>query len=451
MLEEGHSEVLPLNSPDDWEAWNVDRDRAQSRSARADTYLPDELRGNAAELDANGTWVSTPDYGTVWRPTVVVTNDWAPYRDGRWIWKGDDYVWLPYETWGWAPYHYGRWAVVSGFGWCWVPPARGDVYWGPGYVGWYRTGSHVGWTPLAPGEVFYGHRNYGRNSVNITNVNINTTNVVYRNRTRPGGLTVMPHNDFLRGRNAFQQPARNPSVAVSVSVGSPRIQPLRETRMPIVKQTPPRVAPPRVEHRDNRELRDRFPRVTPEATKERRRQQTAPVTTVPAVPSGRTPQTGEKQTTLPVVKPAEHTQTQDRQQPQTAPPQREERRQRSTPPQAVSQPPQAATQPAPPVTQSLPPVSGSPQPRTEQPRRTPPADSQNRTAPPPSRGEGKQGTATTPATTPPRAAAPQRAEQPRREPAATQKQQKKVWKVTTPESGNEIDSRGKDNRGKDRK
>ena len=132
LLEEGHSEILPLNPADSWEIWNVDHDRAQARSAKADTYLPDELRGYSSELDANGTWVNVPEYGMIWRPTVIYSGDWAPYRSGRWIWRGDDYVWLSFETWGWAPYHFGRWAVVNGFGWCWVPPVRGAVYWGPG-------------------------------------------------------------------------------------------------------------------------------------------------------------------------------------------------------------------------------------------------------------------------------------------------------------------------------
>jgi hypothetical protein len=410
LLEEGHSEVLPLNPADSWEIWNVDRDRAQSRSVKVDSYLPDELRGNAAELDANGTWVNVPEYGAVWRPTVILSNDWAPYRDGRWIWRGDDYVWLSFETWGWAPYHYGRWAVVRGFGWCWVPPARGDVYWGPGYVGWYRTGSHVGWTPLAPGEKFYGHRNYGSNSVNITNVNINTSTIVYRNRSNPGGLTVMPQNDFLRGRTAIQQPARNSSVSVSVSVGSPRIQPLHETRMPIVKQTPPRVAPPKIEQRDKQDLRNRFPRIVPEPTKEYRRQQ-----------------------------------------PQTTTPQRDERQQRDErrPGEKPSQP---SNQPVSPVTQSKPPVSdGVPQ-RTEQPRRSaPPADIQNHPAAVPSRVESRPTTAAAPAVLPPKGAAPQRVEQPRREPSTNVKQQKKTWKVTTPESSPERESQGKDSKSKEHK
>jgi hypothetical protein len=491
LLEEGHSEVLPLNPADSWEVWNVDRDRAQSRSVKTDPYLPDELRGHAAELESNGSWVNVPEYGSVWRPTVMVSADWAPYRDGRWIWRGDDYVWLSFESWGWAPYHYGRWAVVSGFGWCWVPPVRGDVYWGPGYVGWYRTGSQVGWTPLAPGEKYYGHRNYGRNSVNITNVNINTNTVVYRNRTKPGGLTILPQNDFLRGKSATQHPSRKSPVSVSVSIGSPRIKPLRETRMPIVKHTSPRVAPPQIEHRDSRELRNRFPRIAPAPAAERQRQQPAPGAVVPVAPTSRTPQIREKQTTHPVVAPAERTPTPDRQQPQSTPPRRDERRQRPTPPPTVSQPaqptqpvqpaqtapptppvskpqpparqqrderrqgerpPQGATQPAPPVTQSPPPVSVSAPQRSEQPRRaTIPADSQNRPTVVPSRVENRPTAAPAPAAGPPKAATPSRIIQPQKESAPKQIQPKKVWKVTTPENADEKDPREKENRGKERR
>lgn len=408
LLEDGHSEIFPLKPVDNWEAWNADRDRTQSRSAKTDSYLPEELRGHAAELDANGSWVNVTEYGMVWRPTVIISNDWAPYRDGRWIWKGDDYVWLPYETWGWVPYHYGRWAVVSGFGWCWVPPVRGDVYWGPGYVGWYRTGSHVGWTPLAPGEVFYGHRNYGRHSMNITNININTSSVVYRNRTKTGGLTILPHNDFLRGKSAIHQPFRGSSVPVAVSAGSPRIQPLRETRMPIVKQTPPRVAPPRNEHRNSIEMRNRFPRVTPEPSAEKHRQQPAPVATAPAAPASRPALVKEKQVTFPVVAPAER----------TAP--------------AVS-----VTSPH----------------RTEQPRQnaTPQVGSQSRPATVPSRTEERHGTTNAPTAHQTQTGAPQRTEQQRRVSATKDKPQKKVWKVTTPDNGGERDSRERDNRGRERK
>lgn len=402
-LEGGHNEILPLNPPDRWERWNVDRDRLQSRSARADSYLPDELHGYAAELDTHGTWVRVPEYGVVWRPTVIISDDWAPYRSGRWIWKGDDYVWLSFETWGWAPYHYGRWAVIGGFGWCWVPPVRGDVYWGPGYVGWYRTGSQVGWTPLAPGEIFYARRSYGRLSVNITNVNVNTSSIVYRNRNNRGGLTVLQQNDFLRGRSTTGQPARNSSVSVEVSVGSPRIPPLRETRMPIVKQAPPRVTPPRIEQRDTRELRNKFPRVIPQPAAQLRRTQPDPaVTTQPAAPSSRTPQLRDKQVTHPAALPPEHTTTPAKQPPQQL------RDRQTTQPAAL--PPERATTP------------------DKQPQL--PAAQQ--------REEPRQ------RSTPPQAGAAHRADQPRRVSVPREMKQRKVWKVTTPENGKEKDDRGKE-------
>lgn len=260
-LEEGHQEVSPLNPTDAWERWNKERDLLQSRRAKSSTPLPEELKSYAHELDSNGRWENVSEYGMVWRPTVILSTDWAPYRAGRWIWKGDDYVWISNESWGWVPYHFGRWAVIEGLGWCWVPPVRGDIYWGPGYVGWHRAGNTIGWTPLAPGELFYGRRYYGTHSVNITTTAVNQANVTYRNKKYHGGLTIVGQNDFLHGRIVSASPSS--SVSVSLSIGSPRIQPLRETRMPIVKQTPPRIAPSISTHKDNRELRNRFPRIIP--------------------------------------------------------------------------------------------------------------------------------------------------------------------------------------------
>ncbi len=263
-LEDGHSELLPLNPPDAWERWNSDRDRDLAKNVRTESHLPDELAAYSYELDANGSWVNVPEYGMVWRPTVVYSDDWAPYRSGRWIWKGDDYVWVSYDSWGWAPYHYGRWVVITGRGWCWVPPSRGDIYWGPGYVGWYRTGENIGWTPLAPGETYYGRRNYGRNSVTITNENVRITNIRYRNERAPGGVTITSHNDFLKGRTVPQHlvGATTPPT-ISAVAGSPHIKPLPETRMPIIKNTPIRNAAPRTERQDSRRLQTRFPRVSP--------------------------------------------------------------------------------------------------------------------------------------------------------------------------------------------
>jgi len=325
-LEEGHSELLPLNPPDSWEEWNMEQDRVRSRAATAESYLPDELRSYSAELDANGSWVTVPEYGRVWRPTVLITDDWAPYRSGRWGWHGNDYVWVSYESWGWAPYHFGRWAMINSIGWCWVPPARGDVFWGPGYVGWYRTGIHIGWTPLAPGEIFYGRGQYGRHSVNIATTSVSIRDVEYRNRLARGGLTVLPQDDFLRGRAVNSRSVVTSTVAVSI--GSPRLQPLRETRMPIVRQSIPKFAPPRTEHRDIGELRQRFPRLMPESGSRPQPRQPAPAASGPAS-SGQTLPGRDIRPVSPPV-PAQP-------QPAAAAPQRREQPQRSGTPVVTPQ------------------------------------------------------------------------------------------------------------------
>lgn len=275
-LEGGHQEISPLNPADSWETWNKEQDLVQSRSAKTATHLPDELKYYDNELGSNGRWERVPEYGMVWRPTVLVSADWAPYRSGRWIWKGNDYVWISYESWGWVPYHFGRWAVITGLGWCWVPPTRGDIYWGPGYVGWHRTGTTIGWTPLAPGEIFYGRRYYGTNSVNISTTYVNQSTIVYRNKNHRGGLTVIGQNDFLRGNIAYKTPSN--SLSVSVSIGSPQIQAVRETRMPLIKQTPQKLIPPRSNQVDIHDLRIRFPRIIPSREKYNRPQ--APITTI---------------------------------------------------------------------------------------------------------------------------------------------------------------------------
>ena len=379
-LEEGHNEILPLNAPDSWEIWNSERDRSQSRVNSGESNLPDELQSYSGELDSHGRWATVPEYGMVWRPTVILSDDWAPYRSGRWIWKGDDYVWISYESWGWAPYHYGRWAIVAGFGWCWVPPARGDIYWGPGYVGWYRTEHHVGWTPLAPGENFYGRRYYGRHSVNIENTHVNTVSINYKNRNARGGFSLLLQNDFLRGRAVFQAPTKASSVSVAVSVGSPRIKPLPETRMPIIKQTPPRVVPPTaVNQHDNRELRERFPRVAPSAEKQRHAQPPA-ASAVPTTPAA-------------IIKP--------------------------TAPAPSRQSNDGHTRTAPPQTYTNQPV------RAEQPTV---ASQSNRNAPPAVQRQGEAS---------------------RQDKMPREREQRKVWRVTTTDQGN--DKKGREKENKERK
>ena len=265
-LREGtYSELAPLGAPDEWERWNRERDRKFAEQRPSPRYLPDELQPYSTDLDENGRWVYVREYGHVWTPRVVVSVGWAPYRAGRWIWRGGDYVWVSYEPWGWVPYHYGRWAFVASVGWCWVPPLRGAVYWGPGFVGWVQTPTYVSWVPLAPGEIYYGHGYYGPHSVNITNVNITNiqvTKVVYKNVHIRNAVTVVHHDTFVTGKQVEVKVRENPFLRERISIGRPNIKPEKTTFMPVIKEIPQVKRPPEpIREIKVRELKEKHPLV----------------------------------------------------------------------------------------------------------------------------------------------------------------------------------------------
>ena len=254
-------EVAPMGPPDEWEKWNKMRnDRIfERRGGESSRYLPPELSAYSYDFDSSGRWVNVPEFGYCWTPTVFIGTNWAPYREGRWIWRGGDYVWVAHEPWGWAPYHYGRWSFIARIGWCWIPPVRGEVYWGPGYVGWVRTGDYVAWVPLAPGETYYGRGYYGRHSVNITNININQVRItnVYKNVYVNNGVTVVNRRTFATASPKIEHVDQNIIrnrifVKKNISVGTPAIKPTKSSyfvsdkRVPQAKLPPQRVKDVRV-------------------------------------------------------------------------------------------------------------------------------------------------------------------------------------------------------------
>ena len=240
------AELAPIGRPDDWQNWNTERDRRFASRGDSYRYLPEELRVYSSDLDDNGRWVQVPEYGYVWTPRSVAT-DWAPYRTGRWMWRGGDYVWVGSEPWGWTPYHYGRWAHAPRIGWFWVPPQRRQVYWGPGYVGWVRTRDHVAWVPLAPREVYYGYGNYGPNSVDIRKRNvkeINITNITYKNVQVNNSVTVINNNTFVTGRREAVNVRENLFLTEKVNIGRPDIKPEKASFAPVEKTIEPAKLPP---------------------------------------------------------------------------------------------------------------------------------------------------------------------------------------------------------------
>lgn len=265
LKEDTYAELSSLGPPDDWEKWNRERDRKLSERRPPSRYLPDELQVYSREFEENGRWVHVKEYGRVWTPTVVVSAGWAPYRMGRWVWIRGDYVWISHEPWGWVPYHYGRWAFNSSVGWCWVPPPRGAIFWGPGFVGWVHTPTHVSWVPLAPGEIYYGHGHFGPHSVNITQINITNIEVhkiVYKNIHVHNGVTVIHRDTFISGRHVDVKVRENPFLREKIHIGRPDIKPERETAMPVVKAIPEIKRPPEpIREIKVRELKERRPLV----------------------------------------------------------------------------------------------------------------------------------------------------------------------------------------------
>ncbi|MEZ0601414.1 DUF6600 domain-containing protein [Paraburkholderia sp. IW21] len=252
---------------DGLDQWAASRDAAEDRSVSA-RYVSRDIPGYE-DLDANGTWRSSPQYGEVWVPRATPAG-WAPYHDGHWVWQAPwGWTWIDDAPWGFAPYHYGRWAQVDD-AWAWVPgpivvsappvyaPALvafvggggGGVDWGVSLAIGGAVAAGVAWFPLGPGEPWHprwgGHdhwspryydrvnqttivNNYNRN---VTNVNVNNIHNTYINYRARGGVTAVPATAFVHGQpvGRFAQKVdpqqwRN----AKINPGGPGIAPVRES------------------------------------------------------------------------------------------------------------------------------------------------------------------------------------------------------------------------------
>ncbi len=232
------SVISSLGAPDDFDDWSLSRDR-QIQGAQSQQYVSTDAPGYA-DLDSNGTWQDTPDYGYVWTPTTVAVG-WAPYRFGHWAWIAPwGWTWIDDASWGFAPFHYGRWVTWRG-AWSWVPgPRRVRPVYAPALVVWVgapavtvAVGAGVGWFPLGPREVYIpSYRTSPRyiNLVNVTNtVIVNKTyitnvyenrvpNITYINRNVRGAVTAVPRGAF----SSAQPVARNLIPNADLSTWSAR-------------------------------------------------------------------------------------------------------------------------------------------------------------------------------------------------------------------------------------
>ncbi len=227
-------EIYGLGDEDDFDLYALDRDRRLDRSESL-RYLDDDVVGYA-ELDQYGSWGADQSYGHVWYPRGVGA-DWAPYRDGHWVWQEPwGWTWVDNAPWGFAPSHYGRWVSVHDR-WGWVPgPRRVRPIYAPALVafvggsGWNLSlslgggASAVGWFPLGPREVYVPSYHASReyfNRVNVNNTTINNTTINnvynnyssgdinvhqanYANRNIASAVTAVPRNVFVNAQPVRQ-------------------------------------------------------------------------------------------------------------------------------------------------------------------------------------------------------------------------------------------------------
>ena len=199
----------------EWDQWNIQRDRfweaKTSVRGRSVEYLPSNLWDEAYALEENGRWESVIYEGQprwFWRPTVVVAG-WSPFTMGRWTYWYGDQCWIPAEPFGYLTHHYGNWVYARNV-WYWAPPVVSlrvglpllDIgyFWYPGRVSWIYSGLYVGWVPLAPREMYYGHRHWGgRHMTVVTGRNIPYVNI--RNHAYVHHAVLVDQNHFSRVNN----------------------------------------------------------------------------------------------------------------------------------------------------------------------------------------------------------------------------------------------------------
>jgi hypothetical protein len=142
--------------PDSWDAWNSDRDQAQTSTGLGTTAatnnVPNPNNPAWGDLNSDGTWYDVPDQGYVWSPYEASNAGWDPFSEGYWVWNPQyGYMWVSQYSWGFMPYQCGIWNWYGGFGWGWAPQ-NCSPWWGGG-GGWaFNVGTMPTWyrLPLRP-------------------------------------------------------------------------------------------------------------------------------------------------------------------------------------------------------------------------------------------------------------------------------------------------------------
>ncbi len=240
-----NAQQLAMPEADNFDAWCADRNHAVLRR-QSSRHLSASIRGYD-DLDNYGEWGTDDNYGAVWYPSNVAA-DWAPYREGEWVWIAPwGWTWVDEESWGFVPYHYGRW-IYRHHRWGWIPgPIVDRPVYAPALVAFFGNisvgvevfaGDNVGWVPLGPNDVYippYHHSRHYYNQINITNTTINQTiiNNVYTQPQQPIQYQNLetPHALTLISQKAFKlsQPVNKNLIKLN--------QPLLSTKLSNTKLT----------------------------------------------------------------------------------------------------------------------------------------------------------------------------------------------------------------------
>ena len=191
VVRDNNYDMTTADPPDSWDKWNTERNQQLEKAEQSHRNIAENrTMAGVEDLEYNGAWSDLPEYGWGWTPTAVPAG-WAPYREGRWIWR-DPYgwTWLSRERWGWAPYHYGRWVYI-GPRWYWVPGSYRRY--SPALVGFVSSngGLYIGWVPLAPRDEFIPWWGAPRPHP--------ATTIVYYNQSYGSSITITTTVGFASG------------------------------------------------------------------------------------------------------------------------------------------------------------------------------------------------------------------------------------------------------------
>ncbi len=237
-------------APDAFVEWCSSHDH-QAQGLVATHYVSPQMTGYA-DLDQYGGWQRNSQYGEIWYPNQTPA-DWAPYRDGHWIWVEPwGWTWVDQQPWGFAPFHYGRWAYVDDR-WGWVPGSYvAQPVYAPALVAFVGaaaglgltvgSGPAVGWFPLAPGETYwpsYTRNVYYIRNVNVANVRHINTVIVQSNGAPPRQIAAA---NFANRRFATVVPQRVFASADPVAPAAIHVPTAVLAKAPVAVH-PPQVSP----------------------------------------------------------------------------------------------------------------------------------------------------------------------------------------------------------------